>query len=105
MLIGYGAMAQAVIERLPEGVTIGWIVARTHHHAAIRTRFGDRARPLLLPQDCAETPDLVLECASQQAVAQYGEAVLHRGWHRRLSRPARWRTAHWSNGCGMQTGG
>jgi aspartate dehydrogenase len=23
----------------------------------------------------------VLECASQQAVAQYGEAVLARGWH------------------------
>ena len=28
MLIGYGAMAQAVIERLPPQVTLGWIVAR-----------------------------------------------------------------------------
>ena len=30
---------------------------------------------------CAQTPDLVLECASQQAVAQYGEEILRRGWH------------------------
>ncbi|QHM72331.1 aspartate dehydrogenase [Mixta intestinalis] len=81
MLIGYGAMAQAVIERLPPQVSLGWIVARAHHHAAIRTRFGDQVQPLLLPQDCPQTPDLVLECASQQAVAQYGEAILHRGWH------------------------
>ena len=81
MLIGYGAMAQAVIERLPEGVTIGWIVARPHHHAAIRTRFGDRARPLLLPQDGAETPELVLEGAGKQAVAQGGETGRTGGGH------------------------
>ena len=81
MLLGYGAMAQAVIERLPEQVSIGWIVAREHHHAAIRTRFGDATQPLLDPQDCAETPDLVLECASQQAVAEFGEQILLRGWH------------------------
>ncbi|KZQ75546.1 hypothetical protein A3N50_11965 [Klebsiella aerogenes] len=37
--------------------------------------------PLTDPLQCEETPDLVLECASQQAVAQYGEAVLARGWH------------------------
>ena len=28
MLIGYGAMAQAVIERLPPQVRVEWIVAR-----------------------------------------------------------------------------
>ena len=43
MLIGFGAMAQAVIERLPAGVAIGWIVARESHHAAIHTQFGDAA--------------------------------------------------------------
>ena len=37
--------------------------------------------PLTDPLQCGGTPDLVLECASQQAVAQYGEAVLARGWH------------------------
>ncbi|QRG79820.1 aspartate dehydrogenase [Citrobacter sp. R56] len=81
MLIGYGAMAQAVIERLPPQVVIGWIVARESHHATICEQFGGTVTALITPMDCAETPDLVLECASQQAVAQYGEAVLARGWH------------------------
>ncbi|SNY65186.1 aspartate dehydrogenase [Enterobacter sp. CC120223-11] len=81
MLIGFGAMAQAVIERLPSGVTIGWIVAREPHHAAIRQQFGGTVMALNSPLECKETPDLVLECASQQAVAQYGEAILRRGWH------------------------
>lgn len=80
MLIGYGAMAQAVIERLPSQVAIGWIVAREHHHQAIGQRFGGVVRALTDPQACDETPDLVLECASQQAVAQYGEGILKRGW-------------------------
>lgn len=81
MLIGYGAMAQAVIERLPPQVTLGWIVAREPHHAAIRQQFANAVVALSDPLQCDETPDLVLECASQQAVAQYGEAVLARGWH------------------------
>lgn len=81
MLIGFGAMAQAVIERLPAGVAIGWIVARESHHAAIHNQFGDAVEALTSPAACAQTPDLVLECASQQAVAQYGEEILRRGWH------------------------
>ncbi|HBZ3669315.1 TPA: aspartate dehydrogenase [Klebsiella pneumoniae] len=71
MLIGYGAMAQAVIERLPPQVRVEWIVARESHHAAICLQFGQAVTPLTDP----------LQCASQQAVAQYGEAVLARGWH------------------------
>lgn len=81
MLIGYGAMAQAVLERLPPQVAVGWIVAHKHHHAAIGERFGDAAMALTSPMECPEAPDLVLECASQQAVAQYAESVLNRGWH------------------------
>ena len=81
MLLGYGAMAQAVIDHLPEQVSIGWIVAREHHHPAIRARFGETVTPLTTPAACGEAPDLVLECASQQAVAQFGEMILRRGWH------------------------
>ena len=40
MLIGYGAMAQAVIERLPPQVRVEWIVARKSHHAAICLQSG-----------------------------------------------------------------
>ena len=61
MLIGFGAMAQAVIERLPAGVAIGWIVAREAHHAAIHAQFGDAVVALTSPLECAQTPDLVLE--------------------------------------------
>ncbi|BDH44660.1 putative L-aspartate dehydrogenase [Salmonella enterica subsp. enterica serovar Choleraesuis] len=80
MLIGYGAMAQAVIERLPEQVALGWIVARAEHHQQIHHQFGGAVAALTHPAQCDERPDLVLECASQQAVAQYGVSVLSRGW-------------------------
>jgi len=80
MLIGYGAMTQEVLKRLPAGVNVGWIVARAGHHADIQRRFAGQVQPLLDPQDADQQPDLVLECASQQAVAQFGEAVVARGW-------------------------
>lgn len=80
MLIGFGAMAQEVIARLPEQVALGWIVARTAHHDEIARQFGGQVTALSHPQACSGRPDLVLECASQQAVAEYGCAVLRRGW-------------------------
>lgn len=80
MMIGYGAMAKEVIARLPEGVEVGWILARAAHHAAIAAAFGGRVQALTHPEQCLQRPDLVLECASQQAVAEFGEAVLQRGW-------------------------
>ena len=82
-------MAQAVIERLPPQVSLGWIVAREFsHHAAIRQQFAGAVTLLSDPQQCDRTPDLVLERASQQAVAQYAEAVLARGWHLAVISPA-----------------
>ncbi|HGM6860957.1 TPA: aspartate dehydrogenase [Serratia rubidaea] len=80
MMIGYGAMAKEVLSRLPEGVEPDWIVAREPHHAAIAAAFGGRVQALSDPRDCDGRPDLVLECASQQAVAEFGEAVVQRGW-------------------------
>ncbi|WNN43621.1 aspartate dehydrogenase [Winslowiella toletana] len=80
MLIGYGAMAQEVIAHLPQGISIGWIVARAGHHPSILAQFNQQTEPLLSPADCRERPDLVLECASQQAVAQLAAMVLQRGW-------------------------
>ncbi|HEI8868160.1 TPA: aspartate dehydrogenase [Serratia odorifera] len=80
MMIGYGAMAKEVLARLPQGVEPGWIVARGAHHAAIAEAYGDRVQALTDPAQCDGRPDLVLECASQQAVAEFGEAVVQRGW-------------------------
>lgn len=80
MLIGYGAMADEVINRLPDGITLRWIVARDHHHAAISARFAGRVIPINDPDEVSEKPDLVLECASQQAVKAFAPRILARGW-------------------------
>ncbi len=80
MLIGFGGMAHEVIARLPQGVSVGWIVARERHHAAIARLNGGAIKAISHPIECSERPDLVLECASQQAVKAFGEAVLSRGW-------------------------
>jgi len=80
MLIGFGVMAQEVLARLPAGVTPGWILAREHHHPAILSRFDGQVKAIVSPEQCDGEPDLVLECASQQAVGEYAEAILLRGW-------------------------
>ena len=80
MMIGYGAMAKEVLARLPQGVEVGWIVARENHHAEIKQTFSGQVEVLTHPDQCSGQPDLVLECASQQAVAEFGEAVVKRGW-------------------------
>lgn len=80
MLIGYGAMAREVIARLPAGVTLGWVLAREHHHAQIALDFQGRVPAITHPDQCQQRPDLVLECASQQAVVEWGVAILARGW-------------------------
>lgn len=80
MMIGYGSMAKEVVARLPAGVELGWILAREKHHGEIEAAFNGRVVALSDPAQCSERPDLVLECASQQAVAEFGEAILKRGW-------------------------
>ncbi|VXD00253.1 putative L-aspartate dehydrogenase [Enterobacterales bacterium 8AC] len=80
MMIGYGAMAKEVLARLPEGVEAAWIVAREKYHVEIQQAFAGRVQALTHPEQCRERPDLVLECASQQAVAEFGEAIVKRGW-------------------------
>ncbi|WON77917.1 aspartate dehydrogenase [Serratia sp. UGAL515B_01] len=80
MMMGYGAMAKEVLARLPEGVEAGWILAREKYHAEINQTFAGRIQTLTHPDQCSGEPDLVLECASQQAIAEFGEAVLKRGW-------------------------
>lgn len=80
MLIGYGAMANEVIDRLPNGIVLRWIVARPSHHDDILTRFHGQVIPINDLATVTEKPDLVLECASHQAVKQYAPIALKRGW-------------------------
>lgn len=60
MLIGFGAMAKEVIARLPEGVAVGWIVARERHHPQIRKLFAEQTVVLNHPDECLASPELVL---------------------------------------------
>ncbi|MDD9340394.1 MAG: aspartate dehydrogenase [Providencia heimbachae] len=80
MLIGYGAMADEVINRLPSGIELRWIVAHSHHHDSILARFHGKVMPISDLNNVTEKPDLVLECASHQAVKQYAPAILQSGW-------------------------
>ncbi|MBK5143632.1 aspartate dehydrogenase [Budviciaceae bacterium BWR-B9] len=80
MMIGFGTMAHEVMARLPQGVSVGWIVARPHHHQVISQLCDGQSIPLAHPDECQGQPDLVLECASQKAVSEYGESVLNKGW-------------------------
>ncbi|SFD16093.1 aspartate dehydrogenase [Pragia fontium] len=80
MMIGFGAMAKEVIKRLPEGVSVGWVVARPPHHQDIQQTLGNEVQAIEHPSLAQGSPDLVLECASQKAVHEFGEWVLNRGW-------------------------
>ncbi|UPS62233.1 aspartate dehydrogenase [Providencia rettgeri] len=80
MLIGYGAMAQEVMTRLPTEIALRYIVARPHHHQAILERFKGAVTPIDSLDNIIEPPDLVLECAGHQAVQQYAPTILQRGW-------------------------
>lgn len=80
MIIGFGAMTHEVISRLPEGVSVGWIVARQNHHSTIHQFFAGKVQAIEHPSACLAQPDLVLECASQQAVHDFGEEILNHGW-------------------------
>ncbi|VTR30491.1 L-aspartate dehydrogenase [Serratia fonticola] len=75
------AMAKEVLARLPEGV---WQSVGSWHGKRIMPRsdaaFAGQVQALTHPDQCTEQPDLVLECASQQAVAEFGEAIVKRGW-------------------------
>ena len=75
-LIGYGAVAQAVLRNLaPHGDSVKVLgVLRRQKHAAPGMRFFESADELL-----SAKPDLVVECAGQAAVVQYAERVVGAG--------------------------
>ena len=89
-IIGYGAVAQAVLRHLAPYQTAGGIDGREVEVCGVLLRPGwrDKQRAALqnpapfvdsLDALLALTPDLVIECAGQAAVAQVAEAVLAAG--------------------------
>lgn len=89
-LIGCGAVAQAVLQRLASYQTRDGVDGKAVDVAAVLLRPGwrEKTRPDLpmrtqIVDDIGElillAPDLVIECASQAAVAQYAERVVSAG--------------------------
>ena len=84
-LIGYGAIARILCERLAEhdaagAVRIVGVLVREAYAEATRAAVNKSTQVVtdidtLVPM----TPNLVVECAGQGAVGQYGEAVLRAG--------------------------
>lgn len=79
--IGFGGIGQTVADRLNTDPDIFYaaLAARPHQATTVQAALGkppvvDSATDLL-----ARRPDLVVECASHEALRQYGEAVLKAG--------------------------
>ena len=75
-LIGYGAIAQSLLDLLPQGLApeVVVLVRRLPDAPRPGCRFVTEAAALV-----AAAPDLVVECAGHGAVAAYGEQVLAAG--------------------------
>ncbi|MCT7653623.1 aspartate dehydrogenase [Oceanimonas sp. NS1] len=80
MMIGFGAMAREVLALLPAELSLKWLLVPASRVAEVQAELGPAVTVLSRVEDCAATPDLVVECAGQAAVREHGSAVLARGW-------------------------
>jgi aspartate dehydrogenase len=84
-LIGYGAITRIMMEKLaehdPDGaVRVAGVLVRPAYADAARAALGARAQVVTDIEVLIRlTPNVIVECAGQGAVAQYGEAVLRAG--------------------------
>ncbi len=82
-LIGYGAIAQMIVEAHGRGelaATIGAVLVRETYLEATRAAFGAETAVVTdAPGVIAARPDLVVECAGQGSVEQYGPDLLAAG--------------------------
>ncbi|WP_375057513.1 aspartate dehydrogenase [Zobellella sp. DQSA1] len=80
MMIGFGAMAREVLALLPAELSLKWLLVPAARVAEVQAELGPAVTVLSRVEDCAASPDLVVECAGQAAVREHGSAVLARGW-------------------------
>ena len=83
VLIGFGAIARIVVDGLAantEGARIAAVLVRKQRAESVRAELGAEIEIITEVRDIdAIAPDLVVECAGQGAIADYGEAVLAGG--------------------------
>ena len=81
LLIGYGAMAREVVARLPEGVSVAWVIVPAEFQQALAAELEPRGIAVLGDiNQLQAVPDLVLECAGHAALSEHGVPALQRGW-------------------------
>lgn len=81
LLIGYGAMAREVVARLPEGVSVAWVIVPAEFQQALAAELEPRGIAVLGDiNQLQAVPDLVLECAGHAALSVHGVPALQRGW-------------------------
>ncbi len=82
-LIGYGAIAHMVVEELARNageVRISAVLVREHRVETARRELAASIDVVTtVPELLARRPDVVVECAGQGAVRDYGDAVLAAG--------------------------
>ena len=82
-LIGYGAIAHMVVDELAKDVSeicVGAVLIRENRVETARRELPDSIRVVTaVPELLADQPDVVVECAGQGAVREYGDAVLAAG--------------------------
>jgi aspartate dehydrogenase len=81
LLIGHGAMAGEVIRHLrqDDGARIAAVLIRPQSAAKARAALPPEVTVITSLSELKVQPELAVECAGHQAVAEHGEAILRRG--------------------------
>lgn len=76
-LVGYGAMAQYVLSKMTTSTDVQFVLVRPGRVENAKTILGD-AYPILdaYPDD---QPDILVDCAGHEALAEFGPVALSRG--------------------------
>lgn len=80
-IIGFGAIAHAVISSFEQmqGVKLSHLLVRAGRKAEVEDAVGEHIKVICDVAEIEEKPALTVECASHQAVMQFGPDVLRRG--------------------------
>ncbi|KZS23093.1 L-aspartate dehydrogenase [Wohlfahrtiimonas chitiniclastica] len=71
LMVGYGAMAKAVMQALPKEIAIRWLVVREGKVQAVQHEVGSSIQVVSKIDDIQGTPDAVIEVAGQSALQMH----------------------------------
>lgn len=71
LVIGYGAMAKAVLQALPEGMFVTGLVVRQGNEKAVQNEVGRSIQVVSNIDEIQHAPDVVIEMAGQSALKMH----------------------------------